>query len=282
MQLPQYFFNGQLSGEISAYDRGLAYGDGLFETCRIVRGKLPLRELHMARLFQGAAILKIDIDNAEINCHINSVLALIDAKAIEHCLLKIIVTRGVGGRGYKTDSGVKPNYLIFLLPATAHVNHTGFNGVSVRFCEHRLNSCGILGGIKHLNRLDQIVARLEWQDEVDDGLLCDASSNLVESISGNIFAVIDGQCVTPLLQEVGVRGVLRQWLIEKLNARNIDVIERDISREEVLMASEVFITNAVVGVLPIIRIHSSENQLLKSLSIGSITQLGQQMISEIF
>lgn len=248
MKLPIYFYNGQQQGAISGIDRGLAYGDGLFETCRARKGEIPLWSLHKARLLNGASVLGLNIIEAQLEDLLKQAIDESDLKQCEQGIVKLIVSRSVGGRGYRFDTGAGVNYLIMVMPAQPLDSHPHWDaGLSVRVCEHRLGRQGKLAGLKHLNRLDQVVARAEWQDEYDDGLMLDYDSKIIESISGNLLFVGNNRLVTPCLDACGVKGVMRSFLQQHF----LNVIEAPVSLHELNQFTEIIVTNAVIGALPV-------------------------------
>lgn len=276
MRLPICFLNNEAVNPNVGLDRGIAYGDGIFETCRVVKGVIPLWELHLARLIRGASVLKLNIDAASVESAVQQ--ALNDSRTIEarHAVLKIIVTRQSGGRGYKFDRSAGVNFIVMVMPAAALEESLGWsNGLRVRICEHRLGRQGILAGVKHLNRLDQVIARAEWQDEYDDGLMVDYDSNLIESISGNLlFAGED--IVTPVIDHCGVQGVMRDFLKTK-----VDISERKIPLHDLGCFQEILITNAVVGVVPVIEIMDGDKLIWTSSSMQAARHL-QHLVMQQF
>lgn len=235
--------NGQASDVLPALDRGLAYGDGLFETIRFVDGLAPLWSRHMERLRHSCARLLLPLPDME------SLLA----EAIQvvqgwaQAVVRITVTRGLGERGYAFPAVVQPHRVVagFVAPASAAGVYV--HGVRLHICDIRLAEQPRLAGMKHLNRLEQVLARAEWSDPaVADGLLCDASGRVVSTTMANLFAVIDGGLVTPSLERCGVAGVARA---EVLATQAVQV--RDIALDELRHASELFLSSSVRGILPV-------------------------------
>ncbi len=226
-------------------DRGLAYGDGLFETIRFVSGKAPLWVGHMARLRRGCRALHLEMPEAD--------RLAIEASSLAgdaDCLIKITLSRR-GGRGYGPDGERTTRRLLRKLPLP-HLDPAGYRrGLRLRWCRLRLSAQPALAGLKHLNRLEQVLARAEWSDpRIDEGLLCDQRGRVVCATSANLFVVHRGRLITPPLAECGVAGVARAWLLRRA-ARWLPVQQAALTRAQVESASEVFLSNAVRGIMPV-------------------------------
>jgi len=258
-QLPLCFINGFPGESISAWDRGFAYGDGLFESCRIFRAEIPLWSYHCQRLLADSTRLGIACDPHKLERFVTQ--ALEQARTLddsEHLVLKVVVTRGSGGRGYQASPELSTNYCIYIYPGAPLSSKSYSTGARARICDYRLPDNPRLAGIKHLNRLDQVLARAEWQQEYDDGLLLDSRGNLVEGVASNLFAVIDNELVTPDLQQSGVSGVMRRLVVESLAPKlALEVQVRPLAVEELSGASEVMLTNSLAGIWPLVSIVGS-------------------------
>jgi 4-amino-4-deoxychorismate lyase len=225
-------------------DRGLAYGDGLFETLRVVDGQIPLLARHLGRLARGCSRLGIPVPGWDI------LSARLHAAASQrrNGVLKLIVTRGPGMRGYAPPPAPVPS--VFVLDDELPPERAG--GLVLRDCALRLSEQPALAGIKHTNRLEQVLARAEWNDPaIDDGLMCDAAGRVVCTTRSNVFAAIAGRLVTPAVLRCGVEGVARGCVLDALG----DAVEvRDVRREELDRADEIVVTNAVRGAQPVRRL----------------------------
>ncbi|HVX04148.1 MAG TPA: aminodeoxychorismate lyase [Rhodanobacteraceae bacterium] len=236
--------NGVEEDRVSALDRGLAYGDGLFETIRAINGAAPLWARHMSRLHEGCARLGLPAPGAET-------LAEEFTRVVEgspDAVVKVILTRGVGERGYAPPATVNATRIVAALPAPRLSADWYRDGIRVRCCALRLAVQPRLAGIKHLNRLEQVLARGEWSDaDVVEGLLFDRAGRLVSATAANVFVAIDGVLRTPPVDACGVAGVLRGALLESLP----DVREQTMTKEDLMRADEMFLTSSVRGVLPV-------------------------------
>ncbi|MGH8107898.1 MAG: aminodeoxychorismate lyase [Arenimonas sp.] len=228
-------------------DRGLAYGDGVFETVLVHAGKPVWWEEHWQRLLRGAGVLKIPApDENPLRKVCNELIT--DA---ERCVLKIILTRGSGGRGYAIPDEHDPRIIISVHPAPANARQA----VNLRWCETRLARQPLLAGIKHLNRLEQVLARNEWQgSDIFDGLMCDMDNHVVCATSANVFARVQGQWLTPIIDQAGIAGIARSWVLKNLP----QVREAHLSRVQIEQAEAIFICNAVRGILAVNRLGEHE------------------------
>ncbi|MGK0673412.1 MAG: aminodeoxychorismate lyase [Halothiobacillaceae bacterium] len=229
-------------------DRGLHYGDGLFETMAVQEGRVRLLELHLARLAWGAARLAIPLADTE---GLAAKLATA-AEALGEGVLKLILTRGSGGRGYLTPDISIPSLILQRYPPVATA---GQEGVTVRLCALRLARQPHLAGLKHLNRLEQVLARAEWRDPaIAEGLMLDSEGLLVEGVASNIFLVRKGRLLTPLLDLCGVAGVMRTHVMQRAVRLGLEVQEARLGLDDLMAADEVFLTNSLHGIRPIIRL----------------------------
>lgn len=240
--------NGVPEGFLSASDRGLAYGDGLFETVRVSGGKPTLADYHWRRLQRSCERLGIALDIGRLLEEVDAFL--LDNRAGD-AVLKVIITRGSGGRGYNPEGCLSPRRILSLHPLPSRSRDPGLHGARVKHCQMRLGR-STLAGLKHLNRLEQVLARSEWQGNAyDEGLLCDIEGNLIEGTMSNLFVVTrEGSLVTPDLSFSGVAGVCRDFIIDFARHRGIAVNEQWLSPD--LEGSEVFLCNSVNGVWPVI------------------------------
>ncbi|MBL8266749.1 aminodeoxychorismate lyase [Steroidobacter sp.] len=233
--------NGQASNQIPADDRGFQYGDGLFETALLAKGQVRFLDDHLRRLATGCSRLGIAApDERTLRDEIAQV-----TKGSERGVLKIIVTRGSGGRGYRPGSAASNTRVVALHP----LNHVSQGALRLRWCEIRLGRNARLAGIKHLNRLEHVLAQSEWSDgEADEGLMLDTEGELVCATAGNVFAVRDGALITPDLRFCGVQGVMRAQVLKAAARLGLPVTEEPLWPDDLQAASEIFITNAVRGI----------------------------------
>ena len=240
--------DGQLLAAHEPIDRGLEFGDGLFETIAVVGGRPRLLEAHLARLALGCARLAIAAPAvATLRAEI-----LRAAASPGTGVVKLIVTRGAGGSGYAAVEGAASRRYLQAQPPRLRPPEWAERGVAIRVCATRLAEQSLLAGLKHLNRLEQVLARAEWHDPaIAEGLMLDVHGRLVCGTMSNVFIASDPEILTPALERAGVAGVMRGALIAAFRAAGLRVTERDVDPAELDAAHEVFLTNALIGAWPV-------------------------------
>lgn len=257
--------NGQSSHQIPADDRGFQYGDGLFETALLINGRVRFLDAHCQRLFSGCTRLGITPpDEPTLLREVAQVTA-----GVERGVVKIIVTRGAGGRGYRPSGAMSSNRVVALHP----FNPAPHGALRLRWCDIRLGRNARLAGIKHLNRLEQVLAQSEWRDgEFDDGLMLDTEGEVVCATSANVFVVRDGALVTPDLRFCGVQGVMRAQVLKAATKLRLTASQAPLWPHDLETASEVFITNAVRGIRSVASLDS-----LQWSETGVATRLAHEL-----
>jgi 4-amino-4-deoxychorismate lyase len=273
--------NGKVSTEEQAenllQDRGLSYGHGLFESMALNSAQVPLLKQHLQRLYQDAPKLGISLDAGSVEACLEPFIAALLADGLETAVIKIIVTAGTGGRGYQSPAPIKPRIICLSVPKPENIEAQQSEGIRLWRCDYRLPINPALAGVKHLNRLDQVLARNEWQSpEFADGLMFTADNNLIEAVSANIFINTPAGWVTPSLDKAGVNGVMRKLLLEQIFVElGIPVVSRTISAAELNESKEVFICNSIRGLLPVLAIRGSSHEFSLDLAIGVETKMLQ-------
>ena len=237
--------NGVANDVLNAHDRGLAYGDGVFRTFPMCGGKPLHWRRQYAKLAADCAALCIVCPSIDAFERDLAAIALIDSD----CVIKIVVTRGGGPRGYAIPAAAAPTRVLVSSALPEYPQHYFERGVHARLCRLRLAAQPALAGIKHLNRLENVLARTEWNDPgIAEGLLCDTGGSVICGTMSNLFLVKDGELMTPDLTGCGVAGVTRERVIELARENGISVRIASISIDELLSADELFLTNSVIGV----------------------------------
>ena len=237
--------NGSDQDTIAINDRGFAYGDGVFETI-LIHGHQPvLFNAHLDRLERGAERLKISLNRKLLEQEISDRYVDLPVQGV----LKIIVSRGLGGRGYRPANNNDTTRALSFHPMPDYGDQPVETGVDVFVCQQRLAIQPSLAGIKHLNRLEQVLASQEWPEgDFMEGIMLDMNDNVIEGTRSNIFWVESGQLYTPSLDRCGVAGIMRNYLSEHIDG----VLETgDCSLTRLLKANEVFLCNSVFGVWPV-------------------------------
>ncbi len=267
--------NGQPEDRIDARDRGLQYGDGLFETIAFRQNRLELLDAHLARLQLGCQRLKLTVSPSDFSL-IQTELQQLTATLQTDAVIKIMLTRGVGGRGYQYAVNTPITRIISSHPMPEYPS--GFQqGVAVRICEQRLAINPQLAGIKHLNRLEQVLARNEWRDSrIAEGLMLDTDAHLIEGTMSNIMLFRQGELLTPDLRHCGINGVMRSCLLQIARQNNWPVYESQLTFDDLLTADECLMCNSVIGIWPIKQIIGQDRQW----SHGPMTQKLQQWLPQ--
>lgn len=243
--------NGKPLDCISAFDRGLLYGDGVFETIAVSGGELCHWERHLQRLQSGCERLGMtSVDGVQLAEECRSLIQL-----SQRAVVKIIITRGSGGRGYRVSGQPRPTRVIQLHDWPCYQASCSHHGINTRVCRTRMGHNASLAGIKHLNRLEQVLARQEWDDpEIMEGLLLDTGGHLVEGTMSNLFIVKGGILMTPDLTLCGVAGIMRACVLELAEQHSIESLIQPIEPDTLLQADEVFVCNSLIGIWPVTRI----------------------------
>lgn len=254
--MTKVLINGFEKTSIDVRDRGFQYGDGLFETIRYKNKKLQFWDEHMQRLRNGCNRLSLmcvdesiwlnDIKNLELD---------------ENSVVKLMISRGVSGRGYifAEDDNVTRVTVSFNMPDYPEENQQGIN---TTICRTPVSINTALAGMKHLNRLENVLARNEWSNEgIAEGFMFDDQGHVIEGTMSNVFCVMGDELYTPLLERCGVEGVMRQQVINIADELNVPVNIVDISKQNFLQMDAVFVTNSLIGIWPVKKITGDEDSV---------------------
>ncbi|MCY1413625.1 Aminodeoxychorismate lyase [compost metagenome] len=243
----QSWVDGQPADAIALKSRALAYGDGLFETIAVKAGQPLLLELHLQRLALGCQRLAIIADLPLVRSELCTYAALMGEG-----VLKLILARGDSQRGYASDPASPARRILQGSPTASYPPANAEQGIRLFPCRTRLAEQPLLAGLKHLNRLEQVLARSEWRDaEHAEGLMLDTSGRLVEGVYSNLFLVRHGELLTPELSRCGVAGVMRAALLDAAAREGIALRIGDFVLQDLEQADEVFVCNSVYGIWPV-------------------------------
>ena len=252
--------NGRLRSTLDCRDRGLSYGDGLFETMRVLGRRIRLLDYHLDRLYAGCRRLRIAAPNA---AKLRRELERI-ASARNDAILKLIVTRGSGVRGYRPTGRERTTRIIQLHALPPGGASQAATRARVRLCATPLSINARLAGLKTLNRLDAVLARAEWRDaRIWEGLMGDGEGGWVCGTMSNLFLVRGSTLATPLLDRCGVAGVMRRWILANAASLRLRPVERRIRWRDLASADEVFMSNAVVGMRSVRTIERPAGETLR-------------------
>ncbi|MDH3939687.1 MAG: aminodeoxychorismate lyase [Xanthomonadales bacterium] len=247
--------DGEISDRISASDRGLQFGDGLFETIAVIGGQPRFWQLHMDRL--GAGCERLGIPATPQPVLLREVKTVCAGQS--QCIVRIIVTRGESERTYSTAGLAQAHRVVSAHAWQPEEPDPGVFGVRARLCNLRLGIQPDLAGMNHLNRLEQVLARAEWDDPlIDEGILLDREDHVICGVSSNIFLVYAGRLLTPRLDRCGIRGVMRAAILGAFRER---CEQRRLLLDMLPDAEEVFICNSVRGAIPLTRIGHWEYEI---------------------
>jgi len=264
--------NGESDQQLEVADRGLNYGDGVFETIQIRNGVALLWQQHLTRMRHGAARLKIPFDDTTAALFLSDFSALV--KQLNGTgVLKLILTRGNAERGYKiVDNPVTRITTLSSMPDMAELQR---EGVSVLLCQTQLARQPLLAGIKHLNRLEQVMARSEWNHNgITEGIVCDTDGFVIEGCMSNLFWIKGSTLFTPTLSHSGVIGVIRNLLLYLCAKEQLlNISEGFYNTQDLLNADEIFVTNSVFDVLAVKEVHLNQSSVNNGLS-GQVFELG--------
>ena len=254
--------NGKLFKEgtlvVGADNRGLRYGDGLFETIKMINGKLILEDEHFARLWKGMQTLQFEISKHFTPDKLKEEIELLTKKN-NHTSARIRVNIYRGDGGLYDAKNHMPNYIIqtWLLPEGNGMWNS--NGLVAGIYEDVKKTCDIISNIKHNNYLPYVLAALKAKKEKwNDAIILNTLGNICDSTIANIFIIKDGIISTPSLKEGCVAGIMRKKIIQELATTHFELIEKKITKDELISADEVFFTNSMYNIRWVQRIEDKE------------------------
>lgn len=264
--------NGRVASEIAVTDRGLHYGDGLFETIAIFN-EHPVPTLycrHLKRLAEGCRRLGITIPRR----------AVLDREVARVCrgvlrgVLKVIVTRGSGGRGYRPAQPIQATRILSVYPWPNYPAFFAEDGITLRICRTLLGRNPVLAGMKHLNRLEQVLARGEWDDPlIPEGLMLDSEGEVIEGTMSNVFIFKNKRLLTPDLSQCGVAGIMRGFILEQATALGVKAAVRPLRLADIEQADEFFVCNSLIGLWPVRHLEGHH------YSLGPLTQRLRRLLA---
>lgn len=245
--------DGGYADATAAQSRALHYGDGVFRTLLWREGAAVDWARHRDKLFADCAVLRID-PPAESDL-------LADLQLLMHdradAVVKIIVARRAGARGYRPDARAGERWVLAYAPPQSR-SADYRDGITVSISDVALSEQPLLAGVKHLNRLDQVLASRDWADGVAERLMCRGNGELVCGTRSNLFAVRGGTLLTPPLDRCGVAGIMRHKILDCAARMNLPAREAALHPADLLAADEAFVSNAVIGIWPLRRLQRHE------------------------
>ncbi len=253
--------DGRPADSIDIADRGLLYGDGLFETIAVRNRRPCLWRRHLARLAMGCE--RLGIPKPDTSLLATEASTLLDDADAPAGVLKLMVTRGSGPRGYAPPLAPRPRRILSFqpgllpgpFPVLPDLRQGADADVRLTICATRLGANERLAGIKHLNRLEQVLGRAEWSDpEILDGIMCDTRRHAICGTMSNIYVLDETGICTPPLVHCGVAGTVRGLVQDCATALDIPFRERELKLSDLYAADGLMISNALLGLLPVGRL----------------------------
>ena len=248
-----WLLNGEINGTLSPLDRGLAYGDGVFRTLKVIDRKPVWWRDQYAKLMHDCTVLQLDCPHASL------LLSEIETvtQQLVNAAVKIVITRGPGERGYASPEPATSTRIV--LASALSEQARMLQGARVRWCSLRLARQAQLAGVKHLNRLENVLARQEWSDpDIAEGLLCDDTGAVIGGTRSNVFAMRQNTLLTPDLNLSGIAGVTRDRILRAAAQRGIEIQVARLEPANILDADEVFLSNSIVGLLPVAKLDNRQ------------------------
>jgi len=236
--------NGKQTNQLSVKNRGFSYGDGLFTTGKISHGNIEMLPLHINRLSEGCIKLKIEQPNMiELSEELKEV-----SRSYSKAVIKVVITAGEGGRGYSRVGTSSPSVIISVSAFPEHYDQWQQEGINLGVSSLQLGINPMLSGLKHLNRLEQVLIRQDLDNRIeDDVVVTNVNGHIIETSCANLFWLIDGQLYTPNINHSGVAGLVRDNVLA--NMPNVTL--GDFVLTDVEQAQAMFICNSVMGIVPV-------------------------------
>lgn len=268
-----------------ASDRGLAFGHGVFETMRFKNFDIPFKNKHFKRLKKGASVLNINLIDNVLDQYLADIMEKLKAKQISSGVLKLIITAGSSDSGYTCPPNLEANFFFKVRSLQEIITHTDIAMVKLGICEHRIPINPQIASIKHLNRLDQVLASLEMQRSgFFDGIMLDHHDRIIETTASNIFLKSrTSEWLTPKICDCGISGVMREVLINEIFPKlETDITECTISMDTLYDSKEIFICNSVRGIVRINEVISDKGIIFKCKSMSKDVADLKNMLSKTY
>ncbi|MBF0265681.1 MAG: aminodeoxychorismate lyase [Gammaproteobacteria bacterium] len=272
--------NGETNDKVSARDRGLAYGDGVFETLAVVNNKIHNWDLHVNRLHDSLKRLKFPtIDEQLLLSRLNELIEHSEFAIDNRFIIKLIITRGETQRGYQLPIKTVVSEVLFDSKWPDFANEYYINGIDIQELSINLPNQPVLAGIKHLNRLEQVMAQAELDDVFQEGFLCNSDRQLISAISGNLFVVYKDVLHVLNQQQSGISGTIRQQIINHFKGLKRPVCNDLLDTEKLFYCSEVFLSNSIRGLWPVKSIQFKSGKI-KKYKIGKVYRMLSALINK--
>jgi branched-chain amino acid aminotransferase len=247
-------FCSEDQAKVSVFDHGLLYGDGIFEGIRFYNGRVFRLEEHLERLWDSARSICLQVPMSH-RAMSEALLETIRQNDLRDGYIRLIVTRGVGNLGLNPEQCKKPSVIIITAQIALYPEAVYKNGLSLVTCAtRRTNPSALNPAVKSLNYLNNVMARIEAnQAKADEGLMLNDEGNVAECTADNVFIVKRGQIFTPPINAGALRGITRAVVFEIAAETGIRVVEADITRHDVFVADEAFLTGTAAEIIPLVK-----------------------------
>ncbi len=242
--------NGKKQSKLSVFDRSVQFGDGLFETCVVKDRKILFWSEHFSRLERGRKKLKInEVGSGQ---WLKDIAKAISISKLDNAVVKIILSRGESLRGYGFDEKITPTRIVIISSLPEKVP----DEYALTLCKSGYATNQILSGIKHCNRLEQVLARSDMS--ADECIMLDENGHVISTTQANIFAIKSNVILTPALDECGIEGTRREVILKIARELGMQVDVCSLSVSELLESDEVFIANSVIGIKSVSKINQQQ------------------------
>jgi branched-chain amino acid aminotransferase len=262
-------FLPEADAKISVFDHGLLYGDGIFEGIRFYNGRVFRLEEHLERLWDSARsiCLEIPIDRKEMT---EALLETIRQNGLREGYIRLIVTRGVGNLGLNPTQCKRPTVIIIATTIALYSKEVCETGLTVVTCATRRTGAAALNpAVKSLNYLNNVMARIEANlAGADEALMLNEAGNVAECTADNVFIVKHEQIFTPPISAGALRGITRSVVFDIAAELGFKIKETDITRHDVFIADECFLTGTAAELIPVIK---ADGRMIGTGKPGPIT-----------
>src|SRR5213075_2764364 len=262
-------FYSEANAKISVFDHGLLYGDGIFEGIRFYNGRVFRLEEHLDRLWDSARSICLDIPISREEMT-EALLETVRRNDLREGYIRQIVTRGVGNLGLNPTQCKRPSVIIIATTIALYPKEVCERGLTVVTCATRRTAPAALNpAVKSLNYLNNVMARIEANlAGADEALMLNEAGNVAECTADNVFVIKKGQIFTPPISAGALRGITRSVVFDVAAELGLKVIETDVTRHDVFIADECFLTGTAAEVIPVVK---ADGRTIGSGKPGSIT-----------
>jgi len=262
-------FYSEANAKISVFDHGLLYGDGIFEGIRFYNGRVFRLDEHLARLWDSAHSICLEIPMSKRDMT-EAVLETVRQNHLRDGYIRLLVTRGIGNLGLNPAQCKYPSVIIIAATIALYHENIYRKGLTIVTCATRRSSPAALNpAVKSLNYLNNVMARIEANlAGADEALMLNDAGNVAECTADNVFIIKRGQIFTPPITAGALRGITRSIVFEIAAELGIKIMETDVTRHDVFIADECFLTGTAAEIVPVVK---ADGRLIGNGKPGPIT-----------